>query len=289
MATPGNSSGPSGKKDRREEAREKARIAREQERKRAVRNRIFVQGGIGLAVVAIALIVVLIVVNQPKPVALSKNTTGPLNMISDGIVLSGSELAAVRTPAIAADGKPVPSTPAADKISIVTYVDYQCPACKSFEATNTPQIEKLVRSGLAELEVHPVAILDNYSQGNRYSTRAANAAVCVANYQPDRFQAVSTALYANQPEEGTAGKTDAQLLSVIKGAGAGSDKITSCVTTQRFAHWVTDATTRVGKPLPNSDVKALASTPTVIVNGTQFKGSITDPSVFAQFVAASTR
>src|SRR6185312_7975883 len=103
MATPGNSTPGGknlGKKDRREAAREKARLDREAERKRIRRNKIFLQGGVGVVVIAMAAIVMLIIVNQPKPVELSTNAAGPLNMASDGILLTGSTTSAVKTPGI---------------------------------------------------------------------------------------------------------------------------------------------------------------------------------------------
>ena len=148
MATPGNNT--PGKKDRREAAREKARQDREVERKRVRRNKIFLQGGVGLAVIAIAAIVMLVIVNQPKPVALSTNAAGPLNMASDGILLSGPDLAAETTSATKAGGDPVATKQDDSKLNIVTYVDYQCPYCQQFEATNAQQIKDLVASGKAK-------------------------------------------------------------------------------------------------------------------------------------------
>jgi protein-disulfide isomerase len=281
MATSG---GSAGKKDRREDARERARLQREAEKKRARRNRILVQSGIGVVVVAIALVIVLVVVNQPKPAPLSHDESGPLNMISDGIVLTGPDLQAVSTPRIAANAKPTPTKPADDTITIVTYIDYQCPACQAFEATNAEQMKALVAAGKATLEIHPISIKDNASQGNKYSTRSANAAACVANYDPDKFFDVTTTLYAHQPAEGTAGAPDSTLISVLKDAGAGGDAIAKCVTTQRFVPWVTAATTRAESPLPNSSVAALAHTPTVIVNGHEFTGSTTDAAAFKDFI-----
>lgn len=288
MATPGQNNGAPGKKDRREQAREKARIDREAERKRTRRNRFLLQGGIGAAVIVIALVIVLVVVNMPKPAVLSTSKAGPQNMISDGILLKGSDLAAVPTPAIKSGGKPVPTDPSkySDTTNIVTYVDYQCPACQAFEATNSDQIKQMVASGAATVEIHPIAILDNSSQGNKYSTRAANAAACVANFQPDKYYDVSTALYANQPAESSPGRSDAQLISVLKGAGVSSSKISKCITTQKFVPWVTAATERVSKPLPNSTVARLEHTPTVVVDGKEFTGKITDAAEFKSFVEA---
>jgi protein-disulfide isomerase len=286
MVSAGNNDGLA-KKDRRDAAREKARQDREAERKRQRRNRYFWQGGIGLAVIAIAAIVVLVVVNAPKPAALSKSTAGPQNMISDGILLTGANLNAVSTAGIPANGKPVPTDQSKypSTVNITTYVDYQCPACQAFEQTNSAQIQQWVSSGLATVEIHPIAILDNSSQGNMYSTRAGNAAACVANYDPKDYYAVNTAFYANQPAEGTNGATDKQILAVLKGAGVSRANITKCVTTQQFVSWETAATNRVlAGPLPNSSIAKLDHTPTVVVGGKEYTGSITDAAAFATFV-----
>lgn len=295
MATPGQKNGAPGKKDRREQAREKARIDREAERRRTRRNRFLLQGGIGAAVVVIALVIVLVVVNMPKPAALSTSKAGPQNMISDGILLKGPNLQAVPTAGITSGGKQVPTDRSkySDTTNIVTYVDYQCPACRAFEATNSDQIKQMVASGAATLEIHPIAFLDNSSQGNKYSTRAANAAACVANFDPDKYYDVSTALFANQPAEGSPGRSDAQLISVLKDAGVSGSKISTCITTQKFVPWVTAATKRVDTSGSTDVFKGVANTPMkffgtpgVFVNGERYTGSITDAAAFKAFVAA---
>jgi protein-disulfide isomerase len=287
MATPSNNSNL-GKKDRREAAREKARQDREAERKRVRRNKIFLQGGVGLAVIAIAAIVMLVIVNQPKPVELSNSTAGPRNMISGGILLAGPDAAPVITPGFKAGDKPTPTDPSKypDTVNIVSYIDYQCPACQAFETTNADQILSWVKSGLATVEVHPISFLDNTSLGNRYSTRAANAAVCVANYEPEKFYDVTAAFYANQPAESTNGRTDKQILSVMSDAGAKSPEITKCVTTQKCAAWVTATTDYLrSNPFPNTVTPSnFGGTPTVFVDGQQYKGGLTDAAAFSSFV-----
>jgi protein-disulfide isomerase len=293
VAPPSNSNSPQpGKKDRRDAARETARIEREAEKKRQRRNRVFLQGGIVVGVIAIIAVVALVIVNvnANKPTG-----DGPKNMASDGILLSGSTMAAVPTPAIKAGGKPVPTDPSSLKgVRIVTYIDYQCPFCQQFEAANSQQIESMVTSGAATLEIHPIAFLDDNSLGNKYASRAANAAACVANYDPNKFYAVNTALFANQPAENTSGKSDKELIAVLKDAGSSSGKISSCITSQAFVPWVTAATARIdpsGKTVTFKGVantpQKFAGTPTVFVNGERFTGSITDPAVFAAFVEAA--
>jgi protein-disulfide isomerase len=284
-----------GKKDRREEAREKARIEREAQKRKERRNRILLQGGIGLAVIAIIVVVVLLVVNANKPVVAGP---GPKNMASDGILIAGSNLDAVRTPALTKKETPTPTDRSkhTDTVNIVTYIDYQCPYCDQFETTNESQISDWVKAGEATIEIHPISFLDHSSLGNKYSTRAANAAACVANYDPDNFFAVNTALFANQPAENTGGKTDKEIIATLKSAGSSSDAISSCITSQKFVPWVAAASKRIDTTGQTVVFKGVANTPTVFggtptvfVNGEQYKGSLTSASDFASFVQAQTK
>ena len=273
------------KKDRRDLARELAREMREQEKKRRRRNRILVQVGVVLGAVAVAAIIALVVTSSIKPPA-----AGPLNMASDGILLKGDgtgEIVAVPTSATPADGKPTPTdqTKYPSTVNIVLYVDYLCPICGAFEATNAEQIGTWVSQGMATVEYHPISILDSRSLGTKYSTRSAAAAACVANYEPDAFFQVSTALFANQPEENTEGLTGEELSSIIAQAGVTDVKVTSCIKDGTFEDWVTQATDRTNTgPIPNSKLDRIGGTPTVIVNGQQYPGAIDDAAAFASFV-----
>ncbi|CAN5303021.1 thioredoxin domain-containing protein [soil metagenome] len=272
------------KKQKQEFAREDARLKREEQRARKRRQRWLVQGGVVVGMLAIVAVVALVVFNVTRP-----PSPGPLNMLSDGILISGngSATAAVATKAIPANSTPVPTDPTAhkDTVNIVVYIDYQCPYCQQFETTNSDQIQKWVSTGVATLEVHPIAILDNSSKGTKYSTRSANAAACVANFDPDNFLSVNNALFAQQPAEQTSGLTDDELKKLVSGAGATGADVASCIQNQTFAGWVTEATKRARTgPLPNSDTPAVTGTPTIIVNGTKYPGSITDASAFNNFV-----
>ena len=68
------------KNAKREAAREKARVNREEQKKKERRNRFLLQGGIVVGALAIVAIVGLVIVNSVKP-----EGPGPLNMASDGI------------------------------------------------------------------------------------------------------------------------------------------------------------------------------------------------------------
>ena len=275
---------PVTKRERREQAREHARELREAAAKRKKRNRWLIQGSVLLAAIAVAAVIVIVLMNVVKPPA-----AGPLNMASDGIqfIGDGEKVVPVKTAALAAGEKPTPTKQDASKgVSIVLYLDYQCPFCKDFETTNGEKIATWVSGGIATVELHPVAKLDAASQGTRYSSRAANAAACVANYEPTLFLGVNAALFANQPPEGTPGLTNAELLTVLKAESADSGDIVSCVNNEDFKDWVTQATDRTGGPLPNSDLPELPGTPTILVNGQRYLGSLTDQSEFLNFVGS---
>jgi len=273
------------KKARRDAAREHAREAREAAAKKRKRNKLFAQGGVLLGVLALAGVVVLVVSNLNAPAA-----PGPLNMASDGIVLNGdgTTMGYVATDAIAADGDPVASTAPAtgDPVAIVMYVDYQCPYCAQFETTNATQLAQWVTAGMATVEIHPIANLDSQSLGTRYSSRSANAAACVANFEPEQFWAVNTAFYANQPEEQTSGLDTAAITTLVSDAGASSQEVANCIGSETFKSWVTDATLRTRSAIPNSDLTSVEGTPTVLVNGQQYTGELTDADAFTAFVSA---
>ncbi len=285
MTNDGSGDNRLSKNQRREDAREKARILREDQKKKDRRNRFLLQGSLVVVVIAIVAIVGLVIVNSVKP-----PSPGPLNMLSDGIKI-GQGYKAVPTAALAPNAAPVPSsTNASNVIDIKVYVDYQCPVCGTFESTNIGQIKTWVQSGAATFEIHPIAILDSSSLGKKYSTRSANAAACVANYSPNNYFDFSAQLFADQPKEGTEGLTDAQLANLAKGAKVTKlDSISSCIRDQTFKSWVTAATTRATTgPIPGSNVKKVEGTPTVIINGKKYLGAVGDATAFAAAVVQAS-
>jgi protein-disulfide isomerase len=259
------------------------------------RTRYLVQGAIAVLLLIAIVVVVLVVSTHNVTSAIhpdDSRTATPKNMASYGVLLTGKagQISTVRTPAVKI-GHPIAtdSSPHSKPVNIVEYVDYQCPICLEFEEANLNNTASLVAGGQATLEIHPVAILDRSSQGTRYSSRAANAADCVANFDPDSFLAATAALYEYQPTEGTSGLTNAQILTALGKNDVGNAAITKCVNSETYREWVTATTAAVaaGKfehvaTIPTT----FQGTPTVFVNGVQYTGSVTDPAAFTAFVAA---
>lgn len=268
---------PVSKNERREAAREKAKELRAAQRKKDLRNRVLIQGGIIVAVLAVVAIVAVIVVTSIRPAS-----KGPANMASDGIVI-GQGLTAVPTEALAAGADPIPTADDPAVAQIRVYLDYLCPYCGDFERANGEQMQSLVESGAATVEIHPIAILTARSAGTQYSLRAANAAACVADSSPDSFWAFNSALFADQPAEGSEGLTDDQLIEIAGTAGATG--VSDCIEDRDFAGFIQSATDRAKEgPIPGSSVAQVQGTPTILVNGKQYTGSLEDSDEFRAFV-----
>ena len=269
--------------EQREAARAKAKALREQHKKGEARKRIALQLGVGGSVVAvIALVAFALVSGANKETAIPTNFT-----YNDGIKI-GTNLE-VFTP----EYTPAPGEAGANVPNIQIYVDYQCPYCKEFELPNQSQIESWVSKGVATLEFHPISFLDGRGSPNEYSSRAANAAVCVAEYSPNSFFKFNSALFANQPEEGTAGPSNDELFARAQEVGITNEKqVQSCIKEKHFGTWIKEATTRaLNENLPGLDFK-VEGTPFVMVNNQKFQtenaADFYSPARFAQFVQSAT-
>jgi protein-disulfide isomerase len=142
-----------------------------------------------------------------------------------------------------------------------TYIDFMCPICNQFEQAYGSAIQGLVDDGTITLGIHPIAILDNKSQGTEYSTRAANAMYCVAVADADAAVPFMQAMYANQPQEGSTGLTDEQILQIASTAGVTG--IDDCVNSGRYSEYVTTMTEKT----PVQPGAGGIGTPTIAING----------------------
>ena len=279
------------KNQRREEARETAREHRLVAQKNERRRRFFVQGGVVAGIIVIGAIIGLVIwssVPVPGP--------RPANMASDGILLQAKldasgkptgDIEAVLSKALPDGAEPITTTEDPNLLNIVVYEDYQCPVCKSFNTADSSIIRDRVASGAATFEIHPIAMLDRMSMGTRYSSRAANAAACVATYDPNNYLSFNDAMYNNQPAENTPGLDNTGIKDIIKAVGMDRQaEIGTCIDNETFKSWVASSWNRVKDAtfLPNTTDVSFDGTPTVIVNGTKFNFT-TDPTTGAFYPA----
>ena len=232
--------------------REKAaQLRAEAQRAEARRRTIIVSSVVVVLVVAIAAAVGIVRSAQhDQAVAAAAAPSGtPRNLLPDGGIagVSGTTTAA-KTP-----------------VTVEMWEDFQCPACRQFEADNSAQLQSWAKQGIVKLVYKPVAFLDRASTTN-YSSRALDTAAAVVDTAPGSFQAFHDLLYANQPEEGSAGLTDAQLLEYAVQAGAPRDAVAAAQANNRFGGWVLQRTELFSQKY--------TSTPTILVDGTALPAGI---------------
>lgn len=152
-----------------------------------------------------------------------------------------------------------------------TYIDFMCPVCNQFEEVYGGEISSLVDDGSITLAIHPISILDSRSQGTDFSTRAANAMYCVAVADAEASLPFMNAMFANQPQEGTPGLTDEEILQIAGSAGVTG--IESCVNDGVYADYVTAMT----EDTPVQPGANGIGTPTITVNGEVISNSQLPP------------
>lgn len=264
--------------EQREAARAKARELREARAKGESRRRVLITVSVTaiVAVVIAAVAWAVVSFSEDSKIKAENAKKVPAHVTTKGGILIGKDLKI----ATAADVKATNH--------IVIYQDYQCPICQTFENPNAAQLRTWASSGLAVVEIHPISFLDGASLNN-YSSRAANAALCVVNSQPEKFFDINTALYANQPAENTSGPTDAQLKDTLKFNGVTmNDEMNSCIDQKRYETYITNTTSAAFQENAVSGNSKIQGTPHILVNGQQYDwesslANLANPGRFSQF------
>jgi len=262
----------------RDDARALAATMRAEQAAREKRVKLVTISAFGVAVVALVVAIVWAVVAS-RPVTLPEpaELTTPSVVSDSGGISVGAEGAA----GTATEGAPV----------IDLYLDYMCTWCGTFEETNGELVKKWREAGEVTVVFHPVTILDRFSRGTSYSTRAAAAAVWVAERSPAQFDAFNAAMFANQPEENTKGLSDRQIADIATGVGVPEDVangIASRESYTRYARWVGSQTEQASAN-PKLLTEGSFSTPTVVVGGEKFTGDWRDQTQLRAAVDAAAQ
>ncbi|WP_431247585.1 DsbA family protein [Leifsonia xyli] len=175
----------------------------------------------------------------------------------------------------------------AKKVDI--WFDAMCPVCGAFEQTNGATLANAVDDGSITLRLHPLTFLDAVSNGTGYSTRAAAALTCVAVKDRNAILPFYQALFTDQPEENSDGLTDKELAK--RASTAGASDISSCLADSGpYQAWAQGNTANSQKgPIEVDGTKVLDTikgTPTVLVNGKQYPGGVTDKKAFTEFLGS---
>ena len=254
---------------------------REQQKKGDKRNRILIQIGIVTSVLVASGAIAFAVFS-----ASTQSQAVPVNATFNNGVKVGSDLK-LYTP----EFSPPETQP--DPVEIIVYIDYQCPICAIFELPNAEQLKNWVSTGVATLEMHPISFLDGRGSPNAFSSRAANASLCVADYSPDSFFAYNTRLFQAQPAEGQRGPENSDMIAFAEEVGATNiEQVSSCINSKMFGSFIKDATEKaLSEPIPGTELR-VTGTPAIFVDGVQYTWETADelasPARFAQFIQLVT-
>jgi len=173
---------------------------------------------------------------------------------------------------VAVDGVFVTAGQANAPVTVDVYEDFLCPFCERFETRNADGLTAALNEGKVKVNYHALNILDARTTPPGYSTLAANAALCAV--PAGIWPAYHARLFAEQPAEGSAGLTAAQLSNIGTELGAGS-AFTQCVEGNGNAAAIT-AATEAASANPALQTDGQFGTPTIAVGGHKIDVSDSD-------------
>jgi protein-disulfide isomerase len=144
-------------------------------------------------------------------------------------------------------------------ITMIEYASLTCPHCAHFNTTELPEIEKKwVDTGKVKLIYRDFPL-------DQVATKAAQLAECAGK---DKYFAVIDMMFRGQNSWAAAQDPIAELSKSLRIAGIGDTEVKACLANDAVANGVI-ADYRGGETL------GVNSTPTIFVNGEQFKGART--------------
>jgi protein-disulfide isomerase len=142
-------------------------------------------------------------------------------------------------------------------ITMIEYASLTCPHCAHFNTTVLPELEKKwVATGKVRLIYRDFPL-------DQIATKAAQLAECAGN---DKYYAVLDMIFRGQGTWAVAQDPIAELSKSLRIAGMGENEVKACLANDAVA-------TGVINDYRGGETLGVNSTPTIFVNGEQFKGA----------------
>jgi len=164
-------------------------------------------------------------------------------------------------------------------VIVDVYEDYLCPICERFEERYGSDLTTSLNANQITVRYHSIAILDELTTPQGYSTRAANAALC--SVSAGIFPAYHKQLFDSQPAERSAGLTDVELIALGTDLKAEGD-FAGCVNGATNASAVGAESEKAGST-PALQTDGQFGTPTVAIGGKKI--DLNDSSWLEQAIA----
>lgn len=185
------------------------------------------------------------------------------SQLEPGVVPVGTEGAGSRT----------------DGVAVLTvYFDFACFHCASFSDSHIELIRSSTASGTLTVEYHPVVFLDA-GTGTGFSTRAATAAVAVADQAPDLFVDMIDAVFT-ATDGGITPLDDREIAETARKAGV-PQSVIDTFGDDAYVEWVEEST-RLAQEA------GVHQTPWIEIDGERFQDWST-PGALADALGESAR
>jgi protein-disulfide isomerase len=192
----------------------------------------------GLVIVALAVVITVYFVNKKDP---------------------GTYTGALAPTTRQADGAILASQPGAKAPKLEVFEDFQCPICHEFENTSGATVKRLAAQGKVNVLYYPFWLFKQQTEPIRgNSQRAANAALCAP---ANKWIQYHDTIYKHQPQEGSNGFSNKDLIGWGKDLGFDTPQFEQCVNGGQKQSQV-DAMTNYAE-----NTRKVTGTPTVFLNG----------------------
>ncbi|MBO2449772.1 thioredoxin domain-containing protein [Actinomadura barringtoniae] len=175
-----------------------------------------------------------------------------------------------------ADGSIVMAKAGVAKPVLEVFEDFQCPACKALEDTTGKTIKEQAAAGAVKVVYRPFRLFQQEPLKSN-SQRAANAAECAP---ADKWVPFHDQLYANQPEEGSDGFANKDLIKWAGEVGITGDAFTQCVNGGQKNASVDQATAYAQKA-------GVTGTPTLMLDGKKVGDDALTPDGLKKAISAA--
>jgi protein-disulfide isomerase len=235
-----------GAEDRRRQARAAQQAALAHAKRRRTLIQLAIVGGVAVVVIAIIATAVVLGTRGQATAAAGGTPSATGTTTVDGTSVpfaiggTGDTAAGVRVGAPDA------------KVTMDLWVDYSCPHCQEFEATNNATLTTLVASGKLAVTYHNIQIVTDYG------TEAGSASACLAVHDPNAWPAFNAALYTNHTA--ATDSWTASDFAQFAAANGGGDATQKCTTDGTYKSWIaanTEASATAG----------VSGTPTMLIDG----------------------
>ncbi|MDI2097902.1 DsbA family protein [Ruicaihuangia caeni] len=225
-------------------ARQRVNEQRRKQQEAARRRRIITQISVvvGAVLVVAAIVVAVVLMNRPAG-------GGATPEVDTTVSLGGND----QVP-FAIEGTAVQVGEPDAPVEIDIFEDYSCPHCKDYDAAVGDVFSELSASGEVVVKHHPINIVTPYGK------RAGSTAVCVATGQPELWNTVHHALFANH-DQSTDGWKTGEFRSFAESLGVDDADTLSCIQDGRYMGWIDDNTADA------LNKRGVQGTPALFING----------------------